>query len=143
MTRPSLDGFHVVWSVHGTVRSKERTGTWDRFRISVERALVIREWETFYEVIMGEVLENRLVRGIGGYAVVRRGTTDGLPSYVVVSVLTASQYNFNQKTIWHRSPEKALAEREARETDRARGVSPRGTPLTHSPFAVLKTNSRK
>ncbi len=137
MTRPSLDGFHVVWSTHGTVRSKERTGTWDRFRVSIECALVERQWEIFYEVIMGEVLENRIVHGNGGYAVVRAGVTDGLPSYVVVSVLTASQYNFNQGQLWHRTREKALAERTEREEARRAGLSPKSKPLTWSPFAAL------
>lgn len=128
-------GIDVVWSDHATVRTRERTGTWGRFRNGVEAALEAREWEEWFEVDTREgrgLRTNLLVRSDNAWALARLGT-DG--RYVVCSVLTNAQYDFNARNLWRASAAAALGKAEL-DAEQARS-GPVRPPLKHNPFAKL------
>ena len=108
----------------------------------VERSIESREWESWYEVDGREgrgLRENLVIRATNcdghTYAVVR--TTNG-GGYIVVSVLTNDQYEFNTKSLWSSTAEGALREHERRESERRAGLSPTIRPLTFNPFAKIR-----
>lgn len=132
----------IVWSVHALARAKERGPSWGLFRALIERAIEAREWDIWYEVDEREgrgLRENLLIRAAHNsgdtYAVVRQSPDH---TYVVVSVLTQKQYEFNTKSLWSSTPQGALREHERQEAEKRQGLSPTTRPLTHNPFSKIK-----
>ena len=131
----------IAWSDHALDRAEERGPAWDLFRTLVERAVESREWDVWYEIDPREdrgMRENLVVCAKGKeetYAVVRI-TRDGV--YLVVSVLTKKQHDFNTRSLWFRTPQAARKEAAQRESAAQQGVAPASRPLTHNPFAKLK-----
>lgn len=127
---------NVFWTEHALERARDRampSGIIENVRAKG----YARDWESWFEVDPREhprsstgaargLRENLLVSAPGGWAVVRLDRD----VYVVVSVLTEEQYQFNRSTLWGSTKERA--ERLA-----ARGAG-QPLPLTHKPFARLK-----
>ena len=130
----------IIWSPHALKRAKQRGGTWERFRNHVEGKIESREWDEFYEYDPREgrgVCRNLLVRVCFVSALVRVGSDD---VYIVVSILTRAQREFNETTMWSKDARQARLRYETSPRATAElGVRPRG--LTHSPFSNLKGRS--
>jgi hypothetical protein len=118
----------IIWSDHALDRLEERART--DFARAVHGALRARDWAIYYEIDPREgrgLRTNYVVPREGAHRAVVRLTPRG--DYIVVSVLSAQQAEFNATTIWGSTPEQA----------QLRGNRERGTsPLTHNPFRSLK-----
>lgn len=131
----------IDWSAHALARAKERGPAWGLFRALIERAIEARDWEFWYEV---DTRENRGLRENlvicanhpdgNSYAVVRQSPDR---AYVVVSVLTEEQYQFNKRALWSSTPQRAVREHERREEEKKQGLTTT-RPLTFNPFEKLK-----
>lgn len=142
----TADRMKIAWSDHALARAKERGPAWGLFRALVERAVESREWDSWYEIDPREgrgMRENLVVcataKKENTYAVVRH-TNNG--AYLVVSVLTQQQHDFNARTLWFRTPEGARAEATRAEAEARAGLSPSGRPLTYNPFERLLVSKK-
>lgn len=132
----------VHWSDHALDRAKERGPSWGLFRALIERSIEARDWEIWYEVDPREdrgLRENLVICAPHPsgptYAVVRQPPDH---SYVVISVLTQKQYEFNKRSLWSSTPQGARKEHERVEEEKRRGLSPSARPLTFNPFQKIK-----
>lgn len=127
---------NVFWTEHALERARDRAMP-AGFIENVRAKVYARDWESWFEVddrahprsstgAARGLRENLLVCAPGGWAVVRLDRD----VYVVVSVLTEEQYQFNRSTLWSPTPGRA---REKLELE-ARGER---EPLRFSPFARL------
>lgn len=118
----------IHWTDHALDRLEERARV-DFARV-VHGALRARDWAVYYEIDPREgrgLRTNYVVPREGEYRAVVRMNPNG--AYIVVSVLSAQQAEFNAATMWGATPEQAR--------ERARRETGERAPLTHSPFRKL------
>lgn len=131
---------NVAWSDHALVRAKQRGPDWATFRTAVERAIEARDWEEWFEVDPREnrgLRTNLVVRSPDGTAAVVRLVPSN-DCYLVVSVLTSAQYEFNAERLWFITKAGALAQAHRQRREGESGLSPTTAALKFSPFAGLK-----
>lgn len=122
---------NIVWSPHARQRAEQRgPTTLKSIHERIRNAFAAHTWEERWEVDVREgrgLRLNYLVRCGDCWALLRLAGDSR--TFIICSILTLYQRDFNETHLWHRSAEDARAAADAPKTHAS-------APVTHNPFAA-------